>query len=146
MPRHDLSDGFDESFFDDILVIRQPESLGANGRNVLSPSAPISTEAVVEALSGATLLKTDYTVGEKVVKVTTRFRLRGPSTKGQPDVIVLDRTFDAVEPFEERYAASPTSFDHYRIDDLSDFSRYGEGFVVATASLVDAQPEPPTRR
>lgn len=145
MTTHDVSDGFDPSFFDTILVIRQPEQLGVRGRNQASPAAPIATEAVVEALSGATTRDGDYQVGEKVLRVTTFFRLRGPTPSGAPDTIVVDGApLGTMPPLAERYAAHPDQFDHYQVSDLSDFSRYGAGFTTATVTLTDLVPQPPT--
>jgi hypothetical protein len=144
MPAHDVSDGFDPDFFDEVLVIRVLDDLTRFGRTNGTPAAPILIEAVVESVSGATTRDQDYSVGEKVMKVTSQYRLRSSSPGYQADVIVMDNAPEGSVAFIDRYASNPSDYDHYVVTDLEDFSRYGEGFVTATVTLTDLQPQPPT--
>lgn len=139
----DLSDAFDGLFFDTVLVLRRVESISQFGRR--QPVAPFYNvvQAVVTPVSSRTTRDADYQVADGDVEVSTLFRLRGPTGGYQADVVVLDNADDPQTPLVERYAQTPTAFEHYVVADLKDLSRFGSGFFVATCSLTDLVPEPP---
>lgn len=144
MPRHDVSDGFDPSFWDTVLVVRQPETVGVRGRNSVAEQVT-EIQAVVESLGGATSRDEDYQVGEDAIRVSTFFRLRGPTPGHQPDVVIVDDApLGAATPLTQRYRADPAAFSRYLVTNTSDFSRYGAGFTTATATLTDLAPQPPS--
>jgi hypothetical protein len=62
----------------------------------------------------------------KTITVVTKFPLRMTATGYQPDQVVWPCG----------------SSDRYVVSRISDFSRYGTGFVEATCSAIDAQQSP----
>lgn len=145
MPTLDVSDGFDPSFFDYVLVVHRrddPNQYGRTRRTIMSVDGPV--DAVVESRSRQITRDEDYSAGESTILVSAFYRLSGPAPDCQPDVVVLDASNDGRETFRERYLADPTAFDHYVVTNPGDFSRYGRGFTSATCNLTESVPQPPT--
>jgi galactose-6-phosphate isomerase len=129
MPTLDVSDAFDASFFDDIVVIRRTQVVGNNGRAVLTEKAT-STIAVVTASSPDDLQRVpEVEYMNKAITIYTQYRLQGPAkdeagNETSPDLILWNDSA-------------------YVIVSLDDYSRYGRGFVSAVAVSQDAVDPPP---
>jgi hypothetical protein len=124
MPTLDVSDAFDASFMDDIVVLRRSVSITSKGRTQVT-EVPMSASAVVTAASPDDLARLpDSEYMNKAVSIYSQFRLRGPSR---------DEAGNETMPDEILWHGS-----RYVVRALDDFSGYGHGFVSAVAVSVDS--------
>jgi hypothetical protein len=131
MPSLDVTEAFDVSFWDQIVVIRRVATVGAKGR-VTTKDTPMSALAVVTAASPVDLQRVpEWGMMNKTISLYTPFRLQGPAT---------DEAGNVTHPDEILWCNSL-----YIVNFLEDYSRYGRGFVHAVATSkhnVDYAPTP----
>ncbi len=125
MPAFDMSDVLlDPDFLDTFVVRRRVETVGNNGRSVVTNS-DTSTFGVVTAGSDNKLERqSDQQHAGKSLSIVTIYPVRGPAPGYQPDLIFWGR-------------------DWFVVDKLEDYSHYGPGFVQVECSSIDSTDEPP---
>lgn len=113
----DLCDRFD--------VTRRAEVMGADGRASVVGTVFSGVIGVVVASSPSGMeRRDDGQMLSHTATVVTKFRLRGPAPGFQPDQITIDGTT-------------------FTVLDILPFSRFGAGFVEATAEAMSAAAAPP---
>jgi len=132
MPTHDVSDAFDPSFWDTIVVNRIIETLDQHGRAVRMPTTMTAQAVVVAAGPNDLQRLPDDQYMNKAISVFSQFRLQGPvqdpthMVKTHPDEIIWHGSTYVVVAFD-------------------DYSGYGRGFthvVAVSISAVDGPPLP----
>lgn len=117
MPTLDLSDAFDPSFLDDLIVERSTESVDIHGRTHASTTL-VTIEGVVTATSPDDLVRVpEAEYMNKTITIYTQYRLRGPSEGIDSDVIQWHGS-------------------RFIVRAVDDFSGYGEGFVQAVCMAL----------
>lgn len=115
---------------DDFVVERRSYANDSNGRVVLGEPQTFMTYGVVQAASPDGLDRNpDEQHMAKTISVITPFRLRGPSKDG--DAVLY-------QPDEVLWHGN-----RFQVINVGDYSGYGEGFIIATASSVDSVDAPP---
>lgn len=110
-------------------VIRRQQSIGANGREVLTAtSLPNITGSIVPTPLNSLAREEAYQSQQKSIRVVTTFRLRGASKDAgvtyQPDQVVWKG-------------------DTFVVKSLDDYSQYGAGFIVADCTSIDLVDQAP---
>lgn len=120
MPLLDVSFVLDDPDFADVITVtRQVETVGNNGRAIVTPQTFPDVSAVVTQGSGDTLkLMPEGSSLEGVIVVHTRFTLVSETETTQPDIIT--------------YAGS-----NYQVTTVNDWSRFGSGFTIGICKLKD---------
>lgn len=127
MPLHDVSDAFDESFWDDIVVTRFTETIDQHGRVVRTPTV-ITTQGVVTASSPDDLNRLpDEQYMNKSITIYSPFRFIGPVI-GNPQT----------HPDEITWHGS-----RFVVRALDDYSGYGRGFMMVVCTSIEAVDGPP---
>jgi len=130
MPSLDVTDAFDISFWDQIVVIRRAASIDNKGR-VSTVDKPMSAFAVVTAASPVDLQRVpEWSMMNKAISIYTPFRIQGPA---------VDEAGNVTHPDEILWCNSL-----YIVNYLEDYSRYGRGFVHAVAISKQNVDYPPT--
>lgn len=119
MPLLDVSDILgDPDFADEFIVIRRAETVNEYGESVVTQTE-IFASGVVTAASGSILEQLpEGTRATGAILIHTQVRLEIVSATAQADRI--------------RWAGNL-----YTVTNLSDYSRYGGGFVAAVCTLTD---------
>ena len=129
MPSLDVNQAFDDSFLDDITVIRHYTSINDKGRRI-DNSVGFSIKAVVTASSPADLqMLPDIEYMNKAINVcapsdqfSDKAPLQGPSEFTAADELLWHGS-------------------SYVVMSIQDYSGYGRGFIQATAVSM-SQPDP----
>jgi hypothetical protein len=119
MPTLDVSDVLDDPDFadDSLICLRNSQTMGSDGRVVSTPPVLIPFSGVVTAMGGQELLrKPDGEYNRATISVITRFTLYTGKPALSADVI--------------QWGGNT-----YTVVQIDDYSRYGSGFVQATAEL-----------
>lgn len=126
MPNLDVSDLlFDPDLADRFDVERVAETVGSNGRTTLQRTLHPKIVGVLTPESPADLIRRDDAqMMTHKLSVVTMFRLRGPSIGVQPDEILYHGA-------------------RYTVVSVMPFSRFGKGFVEATATAMASSAPPP---
>jgi len=130
MPTLDVSDAFDSSFMDTIVVLRRQVVMDQTGRGQITKTTPMSIQAVVVAASPDDLARLPE--GEhmnKAISVYSMSRIQGPSR---------DEVGIYTHPDQILWHGSI-----YVVNVLEDYSGYGRGFVHAIATSVQSTDPPP---
>ena len=110
---------------DDIVVFRRSETIGDNGRSVIAVSETFATWGVVVPGAPDDLERgSDKQFMRKTLSITTPFRLQGPADGFQPDIVSWHG-------------------DSFIVTNVSDYTGFAGGFVVATVQSVDFIDQPP---
>lgn len=125
MANLDISELFDDPDFASTFdVKRRQESVGTNGRAA-------TTDVLHEGISGSVWPSEpsnqqrteDYETSFRVIEIATSFRLRAASTGFKADVVI----WEGVE---------------YTVKGVKNFTKYGSGFVHATAESMNSTDAP----
>jgi hypothetical protein len=131
MPTLDVTDAFDNSFWDDIVVIRRVATIDTRGR-ASTKDVSMSAQAVVTAASPNDLQRMpEWGMMNKAISLYSLFRIQGPAT---------DEAGNVTHPDEILWRNSL-----FIVNFLEDYSGYGRGFVHAVAiskGNVDFPPIP----
>ena len=131
MPTLDVTDAFDNSFWDTIVVIRRMAYINNFGR-VATKDTSMSALAVVTAASPVDLQRVpEWGLMHKTISIYTPFRIQGPAT---------DEAGNITHPDDILWRNSL-----FIVNFLEDYSGYGRGFVHAVATSkgnVDYPPIP----
>lgn len=121
MPTLDMSAALlDPTIGESFNVIRRDETVGSNGRSVLTPSSIPDPQFGVFIPSGGSLDRADDSqMMKRVGALITRFKLRGVGEGFQPDQVLL---------------AGIT----YTVKEVLPFSRFGPGFTEAVIESMNA--------
>jgi hypothetical protein len=121
MPDIDVSELlFDPDIADVFDVVRRSEVVGADGRATVSPVRHRCIVGSVQATGdGGLQRRDDGQMMPRSISIVTVFRLRGPAPGFQPDQII----FDGVT---------------YTVNEIMPMSRFGRGFIEATAISMNA--------
>lgn len=127
MPDLDVSFVLDDGMFSDgFTVTRRTDTIDAKGRTHSTDTLIPDLYGVVTMESPADLMRADSSqMMPRKIFVASRFRLRGPSTGYQPDVINWNGG-------------------NYTVVNVLPYTRYGEGFVEVIAESMVAIDAPPT--
>jgi hypothetical protein len=129
MPTLDVSDAFDPSFWDDIVVVRRYTYMDEKGRVQVS-ERPISTRGVVVASSPNDLMRVpESEMMNKSISITSPFRFQGPAT---------DEVGTVTHPDHVLWNNSM-----YVVRALDDYSGYGRGFVHVVCTSIQNADYPP---
>jgi len=132
MPMLDVSIALTSPYLvDTFSVQRRQETVGTNGRSIITPLVFNVVSGVVFA-SGASKLRrgSDDDEQDKTITIITRFALRGTSLDGaaqsyKPDIVTWHGN-------------------QFIVDDIKDFTGYGPGFIEAECCLYDTTAQPST--
>jgi galactose-6-phosphate isomerase len=117
MPTLDVSDAFDPSFFDDMIVERITETVDVHGRTHQT-TVTDEFEGVVTATSPDDLIRVpEAEYMNKTITIFTQYRLRGPGEGYDADVVQWHGS-------------------RFIVRAVDDFSGYGEGFVSAVCMAL----------
>lgn len=119
MPELDVSEVLtDIDFYEgDLICLRQPQTVGANGLAVNTP-IPIPFGGVVTQAKGVDLKRgADGELITGSIKINTRFRLLDGKSGFTADVIVRQTR-------------------QYTVSNVKNYSRFGGGFVIAICDLL----------
>ena len=125
MPDLDVSDVLlDPTLADRFIVKRRPATTNEHGRVVTTPEIIPKVIGVVTAASPTDLDRLDdnQRMGRNL-SVVTKFRLRGPATGYQPDIVVW-------------YG------NEYVVKDIQPYPQYGVGFIQAIVGSMDSMDNP----
>lgn len=129
MPILDVTEAFDISFWDTIVVIRRQASVNNLGR-VVTVDKPMSALAVVTAASPVDLQRVpEWGMMNKTISLYTPFRIQGPAT---------DEMGNITHPDEILWRNSL-----FIVNFMEDYSGYGRGFVHAVATSKQNVDYPP---
>lgn len=132
MPGLDVSEAFDESFFDQFNLVRRLEGVNNSGRSVTVDTVTEGLYGVVTMASPNDLERLpEADISKKSIIVVTQNRLQLSSAG--PDA---DHTYKA----DVVYWAG----DYYQVTTVEDYSRYGEGYIWALCQATDFVLAPPT--
>lgn len=119
MPLLDVSDAFDASFWDELVVKRTTETINARGRT----TDTVTTDqflGVVTAVSPYDLQVLPETERmNKAIQIYTQYRLQGAGDGHDPDIVHWHGT-------------------DFRVVQLEDFTGYGVGFIVVIAVAMSS--------
>lgn len=113
----------DPDFADFIWIERRHETIDNHGRSQTTMQR-IQIAAVLFNLSNELVTNPDERHLPDVVEVHTPFRLRGPAPGYQPDYVLIGQ-------------------DRYIVDSTNNYSRFGQGFIMASCSAVQSMDAPP---
>lgn len=125
MPNLDVSDVLlDPDLADRFTVKRRPAGTNAHGRVETTPEIIPRVLGVVTAASPTDLERLDdnQRMGRNL-SVVTKFRLRGPATGYQPDIVLW-------------YG------NDYVVKDVQPYPQYGAGFIQAIVGSMDSMDNP----
>jgi galactose-6-phosphate isomerase len=125
-PWLDVSDVLtDPNFVDSIIVLRRKEVVNQYGESTLITTRNPGVNAVVCMASPNDLIRLDdqQRMG-RVISIVTQFRLQGPSTGFQPDVVIWNG-------------------DNFVVATVDPYTNYGNGQIEALAISMDTQDIPP---
>lgn len=132
MPSLDVSDAFDESFFDTFTLIRRVETVGNTGFATKAETVTPNQLGVVTAASPNDLKRLpEADISLKSIVIVTQVRLQLASTNADP---TKTTKADVVQ----------WANDYYQVALVEDYSRYGQGYIYALAQATDFQLAPPT--
>lgn len=125
MPELDMSDALLEPVLqDDFAVIRRAETITDKGRSTTAPKT-YQAFGVITADSPNDLIRgQDEEHDTKSISIVTQFKLQQAAKGYQPDLILW-------------------AGNYYVVNHIDDYSRYGDGFIQATATSIDYVDEPP---
>jgi hypothetical protein len=130
MATFDVSDAFDASFFDMVVVNRIDESIDQYGR-VVRGATQIETQAVVVATGPDDLKRLpEEQYAMKAISLYSPFRFQGPAQ--------LSSTGTRQHPDEILWHGST-----YVVTVLDDYTDFGRGFVYVVAVSIDPVDPPP---
>jgi hypothetical protein len=126
VPTLDVSEVFDDDdLMDSFTVLRRSECVGDDGRATFTRTAyPNTVGFVMVKGPGKNTRKDDSQMTSRDISVVTQFRLRAASDGVQPDEIVWDGVT-------------------FTITSITPHTRWGEGFVKAEATSMNASDRPP---
>ena len=115
----------DPDLADTFTVARRTDTVSATGRSTMTE---VLTEDVVGVVTpgdtGSLLRKDDSSMTDRVISISTTFRLRGTGAGFQPDVIIYDGV-------------------RYTVKAVQLWNRFGQGFINAVATSGNAaEPAP----
>lgn len=121
MPDIDVNEVLtDPDFASTFSVRRQAESIGLNGRVVITPTTINDLSGTIVPEEPSDQQRTDdRQTTSRVIKIFTAFRLRALATSKQPDVVI----WQGVE---------------YTVKKLKNFTQFGQGYVEADAESMNA--------
>ena len=132
MPGLDVSEAFDNDFWDSFTLIRRLETVGNDGfSNIANTVTPNQWGVITMASPNDLQRLPEADIALKSIVIVTQVRLQlasanpgnGPTTKA--DVV--------------QWAG-----DNYQVTLVEDYSRFGEGFIWAMAQATDYQIAAPT--
>lgn len=121
MPLLDVSSVLlDPDLAEMFTVIRRSESVGSDGRSVITPTTIPNQIGVVTATTPGDLLRRDDgQMMDQKISVVTPFSLRGPGNGFQPDQIIVGGVT-------------------FTVTQVLPFRRFGAGFTEVIASSMNA--------
>lgn len=123
----DVSDAFDESFFDTFSIIRRTEVVGNEGFPVVTPTVIANQYGVITMASPNDLERMpEADVSTKAIVVVTQSRLQLESNGIKADLVQC------------------MNGEYFQVVTVEDYSRYGVGYIFAIAKAIDYQDKPPT--
>lgn len=126
MPSLDVSDAFDETFFDNFNIIRRTETIGNDGfastTKIVIPSIGVITMASPNDLERLP----EVDVSTKAITITTQARLQLESAGKKADIV------------------QAMGGEFFQVVTVEDYSRYGQGYIWAIAKAIDYQDQVPT--
>jgi galactose-6-phosphate isomerase len=134
MPFMDLTDVLcDPMTNDTFTVIRRQQSVGNNGVVASTNTTITPLIGVVAAVGNQSPVRDEaFRNQAKSIQVITTFRLRPVTTqKGNdymPDLVLW--------PIADQFGM-PAVGDYYMVQQISDYSRFGAGFIAAECSSYD---------
>lgn len=130
MPTIDVSFVVEDAMFaDDFNVLRRAEVVNIHGRTEVTETPFRDQVGAVYPTGPNTLTRDpDQEFSTKTITVVTKFRLQMDSPGYKPDLVEWPKG----------------SGDHYIVNFLQDYSRYGAGFVQAQCTAINAVVAPPT--
>lgn len=131
-PLLDVSDVLtDPMFVEPLLITRQNVTVGNNGRATVTqevitpkPYGVVTSEADDDVIVGE-----DALLRPNMIRVTTKFRIQGPSKEGERDGDIV--TWNG---------------DPYIVMKIDNFSKWGAGFMTAVCQSMSSVDNPPGRR
>lgn len=121
----DVSDAFDASFLDTIIVIRRVQTISKYGRQISAERAMSSVGVVVPSSPDDLVRVPEGQYTNKAITIYTKaIRLQGSSPGVNADKVIWHGS-------------------EYVVSALLDYSQYGVGFVAAVCISMDAQDPPP---
>ena len=133
MPTHDVSDAWDQSFLDDVTVVRQ-NSVVDQGGWVQVTTRTFSIKAVVTAASPNDLQRVPEE--EYMNKAISVAAIADQNKDGSA---VLQGPTDVTLPDELIWHGSK-----FIVRSVDDYSNYGRGFIQVTAVSIQAVDPPPS--
>ena len=130
MPGLDVSEVLTDPLFVEALTIkRQTQAVGSNGRALETPITitPRPYGVVTSEADDRVVVGEDAILRPNMLRVTTKFRLQGPSPGRDADIITWNG-------------------DDYIVIDIDNFSKWGQGFMTAlcqSMSAIDNHPQRP---
>ena len=120
-----ISDAFDPEFLEPIVVRRQIETIGANGRATRT-TQDLNVDAVVTSGSANTLTTEEHgRYMGKMISLVAEFAFQGPDNAGKGADHVIWHGSEFV------------------VDSVDDYMHFGSGFTQATAtSVLTTDPAP----
>jgi hypothetical protein len=129
LPSLDVTDAFDYTFWDTIVVIRRQAYIDNRGR-VATQDKSMTAYAVVTAAGPTDLQRVpEWGWMNKTISLYTPFRIQGPAT---------DEVGNVTHPDEILWRNSL-----FIVNFLEDYSGYGRGFVHAVATSKQNVDYPP---
>lgn len=118
MPSFDVSDAFDPDFMERLVCARQVQTVGSNGRAV-NEEQKVRFMGVVTNDSGDNLQRgSDAARVAGYINIVTPFVLRMDSADFDADIVQWDGRC-------------------YTVTNVKDYSTYGRGFTIASASVMN---------
>jgi hypothetical protein len=111
-------------FVDAFQVVRRPETVSQHGRTETGAATITAFGTLYPTGDNELVRQEDYTRAAKTLTVVTPFRLRMSAPGFQPDFVLWRGGT-------------------YVVRNVRDYSQYGQGFVEAECSTLDAQDTPP---
>lgn len=132
MPLLDVSEVLSDPLFTEPMnVYRRTETVGSNGRTVITRTRvrPVPTGVIMpkDSVIGGNAIQRnpDEQHRGSALLIYTQFRLRGPSPGFQPDVVVWNG-------------------DDYVVTLVNDYSHYGAGYIQVELSSMTSVDNPPS--
>jgi len=133
MPLLDLSEAFDPSFWDNVVVVRRTVVMDNNGRNTVTETS-ITTRAVVTAAGPNDLQRLpEEEYFNKAIDIYSPFRFQGTSTDELGNVVT--------HPDHVYWHGSV-----FVVRSLDDYAGYGRGFTHVVAASINAVDPPPPQK
>lgn len=135
MPSLDVSDAFDQEFFDTFTLHRRLEAISNYGRPVITETVTPNQLGVITAASPNDLQRwPEADISLKSIVITTMVRLQLASPKKSADPAGTSYKADIIE----------WGGNYYQVGLVEDYSRYAVGYIWAIAQTIDYTPAAPT--